>query len=119
MGALVKSRKFRVGRVEDPRILTELRGKLEELPGVINLRLEEEQEIIRVEYDLLKTNAKEIQRVLRSSNAAGKSSLLGAVKWAMVHFTEENERDNFTAPASPCCSNPGKMLDRKASGHRG
>ncbi|MEJ2083964.1 MAG: hypothetical protein P8020_14730 [Acidobacteriota bacterium] len=48
----------------------------------------------------------EIVGVIASKGHQQKLGLFGRMRRAFIHYTEQNEFDNATAPDPPCCSNP-------------
>lgn len=67
---------------------------------------------LAVRYDLLRTDTESIRGVMRDADLLPALGFLDKIHWAIIAFTEKNERDSFNAPAMACCSNPDKIIER-------
>lgn len=61
---------------------------------------------VRVEYDLMQVKLETIEKAIVDLGYGLKSNILEKMKRGLIHDAEDNEFENMTRPAAPCCSNP-------------
>jgi hypothetical protein len=78
---------------------------IEELPGIVSVDFNEEQEIIFLEYDASQLYVDEILVVLREYGIEPKDSWWNRMKLGFGRQTDQNIRDN-AGHHPACCSKP-------------
>lgn len=85
---------------------------LQHVDGVQSIHIDVVNNTITVMYDVLATDLEHIEQQLGQAGYIIHDSIMHRIKDTVIHFTEENERDNLNAPHLPCCSYPDNMLER-------
>jgi hypothetical protein len=104
-GPILKKRKIVVagaagqGRADT---LKELRKK----DGVISAAIDEKKNVIKVEYDLRRIGFEAIEKTISGLGFCLSRKWPERFRRGLVKFTEQNEFDNLSAPASSCCHDP-------------
>lgn len=81
--------------------------------GIQDVKVDEKNRTITVEYDLWKVTFEEIEKRLKDAGLSLSKGLLRRWKRGWAKFTEQNELDNLKAKPSSCCHDP------KDTGHGG
>lgn len=105
MTEITKRRTIDLAAIADESRRSEIQTAILQLDGVKRVEPESGGGI-SVEYNLIKISLQEIEEVIESKGHRPKLGLFGRLKRAFIHYTEQNEFDNATAPDAPCCSNP-------------
>ena len=110
--ALVKHRTLNLQGKFDTKQTDAFVSELLDKDGVIDASLDTAQQKLDFTYDLEKINLKTIEHALAHQGYNLSSSLLSRLKRNWLHYTEENELENYNAPAQPCCSHPDEHLKK-------
>jgi hypothetical protein len=110
--ALVKLRTLNLQGKFDAKQTHAFMDELLDKDGVIEASLDTAQQKLHFTYDLEKINLKRIEHVLKHSGYHLSSSWLSRIKRHWLYYTEENELENYNAPAQPCCSHPDEHLKK-------
>ena len=110
--ALVKHRTLDLEGNLDTKQANAFMNELLDKDGVIDASLDTAQQKLKFTYDLEKINLKMIEQTLGHQGYTLSSSLLSRLKRNWLHYTEENELENYNAPAQPCCSHPDEHLKK-------
>jgi copper chaperone CopZ len=105
MTACIKKRKIPVDGVRCVECEAEIEGAVGVLKGVRQVRADHKKGIVAVEYDLMKLSLRQIEKQIQEAGFNLKRGFY-KLKSGLLHFTEENERNNLTSSAGECCSNP-------------
>ncbi len=84
--------------------------------GLLEVRLDEQEKVIIVEYDLAKVTFEQIEKWLEDSEIALSKSLFDRWKRGWTKFTEQNELDSLSAKPTSCCEDPKSNVDHCGRG---
>lgn len=100
---LEKKRTYRLQGLEIRS--SQLEFSVDALPGVLGKELSEDGHTLTVRYDLLKTNSAMIEAALLDQDLlAHHRTWFERISASLVHYLEQNERDNYLAKPGGCCS---------------
>lgn len=80
-----------------------IRDSLLGMEGVQEVSADAGHGKVDVTYDLMQAQFDNIEDKLAEIGHPVHSDLIGRIRHRILHVTEKNERDNLTAPPSPCC----------------
>ena len=83
-----------------------VRNVLCEKNGLLEVRLDVQDKVIFVEYDLLEVTFEQIEKWLKDSGITLSKSLFARWKRGWTKFTEQNELDSLSAKPTSCCEDP-------------
>jgi copper chaperone len=98
MGELLKTRHLKVENYTCIGCAAALSESLSKLPGVKKVRSDQLTGEVEVTYDLMEVELSDIEKTLQETGFPVKQSLVSRLKRNLIHFTEDNERDNQNAP---------------------
>jgi hypothetical protein len=82
------------------------RNALSKREGILKVRLDDQEKVISVEYDLMKVSFEEIEKWISDSGISLPNNLFDRWKRGWTRFTEQNELDNLSAKPTSCCDDP-------------
>ncbi|MFX0141602.1 MAG: heavy-metal-associated domain-containing protein [Candidatus Hodarchaeota archaeon] len=106
---LIKTRKIRLSG-SSRNFTRKIAQQLSEMNGVNKLEFNERKGVLTITYDLESIMFKKIEEMLTAQGLQLDNSLLARWKRGWVHFSEQNELDNFHVQPS-CCTDP-KILTK-------
>ena len=81
-------------------------ASLKKLEGISEAHFDSQQGRIEIVYDILHIQLKDIENKLNELGYPLRYNFINRIKDNFLHFTEENEKGNLTAPPMPCCTYP-------------
>ncbi len=105
MTEITKRRTIDLAGITEEARRSEIQTAILRLDGVKRVEPESDGKF-SVDYNLMKISLQEIEEVIQSKGHQMNAGFLARLKRAFIHYTEQNEFDNATAPDAPCCSNP-------------
>lgn len=92
--------------------------ELKKLEGINEVHSDTRQGRIEIVYDILLIQLKDIENKLNELGYPVRYNFINRIKDNFLHFTEENEKGNITAPPMPCCTYPDDDLKKIKSGQK-
>lgn len=103
MSEILKERELRVRPSEGWK--EKIRRGLASLPGLKRVHYQQNG-TIELRYDLRRVRLEEVEKAIEGIGISLSDGLWSRMKRGLIHYSEQNELDNLTAPEAPCCSNP-------------
>jgi len=101
---IIKRRTFLLDCTVERTMEQQLIHVLQKMMGVGEVQINGRE--IAVSYNLLEATAEQLGRVISDTGAVLDSGLAARLKHGWMHYTEENELDNLSSDAGPCCNKP-------------
>jgi hypothetical protein len=105
MRQVPKHRRIRVVAPAGAEWKNRVRGALLNRPGVSRIDTHEDG-TVELRYDLMKIRLERIEEVIESLGYPLRQGSWSRLRRRFIHYTEQNERENITAPEAPCCFDP-------------
>ena len=105
METTIKKRTIQVGGLTCEGCNSRITDELKKMDG-INQVSADNNGTVQVEYNLRKTNLKNIEETIENLGYTTSAGLLERIKRGWINFTEQNEFDNIAHPSTSCCSIP-------------
>lgn len=105
MESTIKKRSLKFHGEFTPDHLNAASAALNELDGIIQVN-EKATDKLSVEYDLMKVNLVEIEKILESLELSLSQSFAQKFKRGWINFVEENEAKNLRSVPVDCCAPP-------------
>ena len=103
---IVKKRKFDIENIPEATGIRRIKESLRGINGIRAAEIDTKKGILQLEYDLRQIKFEDIEKVIERSGLELSRKRFQRWKRGMAKFTEQNELDNLSAPASSCCEDP-------------
>jgi len=103
---LVKKRRIKVDQKKFPIGEDFIKTLLEKYDEILSVNYDERKSQLRVEYDLMKINFIDLEKIILQSGIHLSLKWSERLKRGMAKFTEQNELDNLTATPTSCHKDP-------------
>ncbi len=111
MDEIIKKRTIKVEGMTCEGCEKKINDTISNLKGVKQVKADKAGEV-HLQYNLLKIKLEDIEKQITKLGYNLSNKLVDKMKRGWIHNTEQNEYDTMTAPAAPCCSNPGAILKK-------
>ena len=108
--SLIKKRKIAIKGLKDQSCSTKVIESLSQKEGMIAVGVDNQKEILRVEYDLKKITFETIEKSIKELGFKLSQRIKEKLKRGMAKFTEQNELDNFSDVSASCCIDPKEKI---------
>lgn len=112
----IKSRTILVENMVCEECEEKIKKEIYNLDGVEEVKANHKTKKVEIKYDISKVNLKNIENKMNKIGYNLRKNLLYKMKIGMIHFLEENERNNLNSSSIMCCSNPTKILKKAERG---
>jgi len=101
---ILKHRVFRIDPPLDEEQIKTVQKAITSMMGIEAMKVETNR--IEITYDLMQATAKQIEDAIAEVGATLGQRLADRIKQGWIHYTEENELDNFESAPRACCNKP-------------
>jgi len=112
MAEIIKKRSIKVSGMSCESCEKRIELALSKKDGIKQVKADKKG-TVEVEYDLMKIKQKTVEEEITRLGYKIQKKLFDICKKGFIDFMEQNEYDNMKQEASPCCSNPDKILNKK------